>query len=147
MACRKTCLLKSSCKVSQCSMSRKFDDVLCVDHQFFNDVSVFPASDTATGYSACAISRNNPLSAALISFDASCLNSFQPPPTVYGDRASIMMSSRTILLQMRSPFAQTLRAYIATMCLNPRIALSKSFLFGCKIERSPIRQSLLSKRF
>lgn len=125
-ACGKTSQPRGSRKVSLSSMSREFNDVVCVDHLLLNEVCVFHGMDTVTRYPSCAVVPDTSLSAAVIEFDACWLGQFSPPATVYGDTAFDRDEFKTYLgLQNVALCPIPPRRH--SMCLNPSMALFAAF--------------------
>ena len=86
-ACRKTALPKGTRKVSLSSMSRSFNQVVCVDHFYLNGLCLFHAMDSVTRYSGCSIVPDTSLEAAVVAYESCWLCQFWPPSTVLGDAA------------------------------------------------------------
>ena len=86
-ACKKTSEAQPERKVSLGTISRSFNEVLCVDHLFLNNICVFHAMDTATRYSVGCAVPNTGMIPAISSLDSHWITPFWSPQTVIFDKA------------------------------------------------------------
>lgn len=87
-SCRSIALPKASRKVSLSSISREFNEVVCVDHFYLNDLYLFPAIDSVTTYSAFLFVSDTSLDHAVFAIEACWLSQYWPPTAVLGDDAA-----------------------------------------------------------
>jgi len=85
--CHATALPAQSRKVSLSSMSRKFNDVVCVDHLFLDEFKVFHAMCAATRYSTGAVVQDTSMESSIEAFEAHWISQFWPPKDVLFDPA------------------------------------------------------------
>lgn len=86
-SCVEVKLPKSARKVSLGSVSREFNDLVCVDHFFPDQLDVFHIMDNKTRYSTGDIVPSLQMSDAIPVFDAKWLSEFWPPGEIHGDKA------------------------------------------------------------
>lgn len=105
--CQKTCLPQPARKVSLSSMSRVFNDVVCVDHLFLDEVPVFHATDSVTRYSVGCVVPDTKISHAVKAFDSLWISQFWNPVKVLFDPAFNVDEFKNFLTQYDTQF-QTL---------------------------------------
>eukprot|EP00178_Gracilaria_changii_P016470 TRINITY_DN4728_c0_g1_i1.p1 TRINITY_DN4728_c0_g1~~TRINITY_DN4728_c0_g1_i1.p1 ORF type:complete len:805 (-),score=91.02 TRINITY_DN4728_c0_g1_i1:529-2943(-) len=74
-------------KVSISSMSRAFNEVVCVDHMFLDEVCVFHVMDAASRYSAGLIVPNTSMAIAISAFETVWISPLWIPDAVLFDPA------------------------------------------------------------
>jgi len=87
ISCRTTALPKPSRKVSLSSMSRQFNDVVCVDHFFLDNLCIFHAMDAITRYSAGSCVPDTSMVHSILSFETLWISQFWIPSAILFDRA------------------------------------------------------------
>lgn len=85
--CKATSAPVQSRKVSISSINRLFNDVVCIDHFFLDQVCVFHVMDSVSRYSACHISDSTSIDVSILSFEASWMSQFWPPTDIQGDNS------------------------------------------------------------
>lgn len=88
-ACRSTAIPRTSRKVSLSSLNRNFNEVVCVDHIFLDDLCIFHIMDSKTRYSAGLVCADTSLKNAIYSFTTTWLSPFWSPINVKDDQAFI----------------------------------------------------------
>lgn len=82
-----TCQPKKSRKVSLSSMSRKFNDVVCIDHFHLEGNRVFHIMDLESGYSTGDVVDTMSMSDEIYLFESLWITQFWTPKTVLHDPA------------------------------------------------------------
>ena len=85
--CRHTALPKATRKVSLSSLSRSFNELVCIDHFYLANLCLFHIMDTVSRYSSCSLVPSTSLNDAILAFESGWLNQFWPPTAVLGDAA------------------------------------------------------------
>eukprot|EP00178_Gracilaria_changii_P015990 TRINITY_DN4502_c0_g1_i1.p1 TRINITY_DN4502_c0_g1~~TRINITY_DN4502_c0_g1_i1.p1 ORF type:complete len:217 (+),score=18.60 TRINITY_DN4502_c0_g1_i1:155-805(+) len=85
--CSTTSLPKSARKVSLSSISRSFNDVVCIDHLFLDDICVFHVMDTSSRYSAGCPVEGTSMENTVFAFEALWVSPFWNPKAVVFDQA------------------------------------------------------------
>lgn len=85
--CKAACLPTPSRKVSLSSLSRSFNEVVCVDHFYLDNIRMFHMMDAWSRFSTCYALDDASLRSAVIGFEASWLSKFWAPLSVRGDDA------------------------------------------------------------
>lgn len=85
--CRSTAKPQGSRKVSLSSLNRDFNEVVCVDHVFLDNIRLFDVMDAKIRYSAGTICDDLSVQSSILSFVSCWLNPFWSPITVRGDTA------------------------------------------------------------
>jgi len=86
-ACKTTALPKPARKVSLSSMSRSFNDVVCIDHLFLDDHKVFHAMCSSTRYSVGAEVPDTTIDKSIACLEAHWISQFWPPNEILYDPA------------------------------------------------------------
>lgn len=108
-ACRSTAPPQPSRKVSISSLSRNFNDVVCLDHFFLESLCILHCMDMATRYSSASIVSSTSLENVIMGFESSWLSQFWLPDAIQADSAfagSIFknyLASRGIRLRLVPP--------------------------------------------
>ena len=84
-SCRHTSNPTRARKVSISTMCRQFNQLVCIDHLFLDDVCVFHAMDSASRYSVGCVVPNTSMEQAVTAFDAHWVSQFWPPEKVLCD--------------------------------------------------------------
>lgn len=92
-------------RVSITSLNRSFNEIVCLDQFFLDDIRLFPAMDTVSRYSTCQITPTASRTDSIIAFEASWLSQFCNPQFLQSDSAfsnyesDSFIKSRVIRLQ------------------------------------------------
>lgn len=101
-SCHNTALPKPTRKVSLSTMSREFNDTVCVDHLHIDDMRILHIMDSATRYSAGAVVQTTNMEDAIIAFDSHWVSQFWTPENVLYDPAFHNEEFKSYLLQLGS---------------------------------------------
>lgn len=71
--------------MSLTTLDRQFNEVVCVDHFFLDDLVMFHIMDSATRYSCASVVSNTNLNDAISSFEMLWLGHFWPSQFIHGD--------------------------------------------------------------
>jgi len=86
-SCSTTALPKKSPKVSLSSMTRGFNEVVCVDHMYLEDHCVFHMMDSVTRYSSGSVVESTGMMDSIEAFESTWLNEFWMPKALTFDPA------------------------------------------------------------
>lgn len=86
-ACRSTALPKPNRKVSISSLSKEFNENVCIDHLFLGDICVVHLMDHVTRYSAGLVVNDTKMDNAIMALEATWNSQFWFPQTIKGDTA------------------------------------------------------------
>lgn len=86
-ACRSTALPQPSRKVSISSLSRNFNDVVCLDHFYLESLCILNCMDMATRYYSASVLLSTLLENVIGDFESSWLSQFWLPNDIQADSA------------------------------------------------------------
>ena len=86
-ACRSTSVPHPSRKVSISSLSKNFNEVLCIDHLYLDESLVMHCMDLVSRYSSAHVVTSTNLKEAIIAFEASWVSQFWYPDSIRADKA------------------------------------------------------------
>lgn len=86
-ACRSTSVPQPSRKVSISSLSKNFNEILCVDHLYLEDILLVHFIDLVTRYSGSYAVTSTNLEEAVTPFEACWLSPFCYPDSIRADKA------------------------------------------------------------
>jgi len=86
-ACDTTAMPKPARKVSLSSMSRSFNDVVCIDHLFLDEYKVFHAMCSSTRYSVGSHVPDTNMENSIACLEAHWISQFWPPNEILYDPA------------------------------------------------------------
>lgn len=93
-------------KVSLATLSRRFNEVVAVDHFYLDSIRVLHFMDTVSRYSACYICKTANMEEAILGMQTCWLNQFWPPEQIHGDQAFNTRSFRNFSSHLKFHFAQ-----------------------------------------
>ncbi|PXF44010.1 hypothetical protein BWQ96_06243 [Gracilariopsis chorda] len=82
ISCFTTARAQPFLKVSISSLSDQFNEIVCIDHMFLDEVCLFHAMDADTRYSAGIIVPNTSMAHAISAFEAVWISPFWIPAAV-----------------------------------------------------------------
>ena len=86
-ACRATALPHPNRKVSISSMSKHFNEVVCVDHFYLGEIRLMHCMDLVSRFSTVQVVDSANLDDAVSAFEACWVNQFWYPESIHGDKA------------------------------------------------------------
>jgi len=86
-ACRSTAPPQPSHKVSISTMSKEFNDTVCVDHFYLESVRLMHCMDIVTRFSAAFVVTSSSMDDAVFAYESCWLSQFWQPSAILGDKA------------------------------------------------------------
>jgi len=86
-ACRSTAPPQPNRKVSISSLSKSFNDIVCIDHFYLDQIRLMHCMDLVSRYSAVHIVSTVTMGEAVQAFEACWVSQFWYPESVHGDKA------------------------------------------------------------
>ena len=83
--CKLSCTPPTNRCVSLSSLNREFNEIVCIDHFFLENATVFHAMDVATRFSAGIVVESTSMETVILNLELIWFSNFWPPSYIQAD--------------------------------------------------------------
>ena len=102
-ACRSTAVPQPNRKVSISSLSKEFNEVVCIDHLYLDEIRLTHCMDVVSRYSAAHVVSTATLKDAIVAFEACWVSQFWHPDSIRADTAFMLGDFKKYTEQLGIP--------------------------------------------